>query len=103
MAQAAARWWPHPAVAAVVLVALLFSPLGWELDLHHVTGHGGWVATDPNSRATGELAWHLLFLVGFTALAVGLALLGHDRSLPHLAVTVSGASALALGQLASGA
>jgi hypothetical protein len=46
-----------------------------------VTGRGGWVATDPNSRATGELAWHLLFLVGFTAPAVGLVLLGHDRSL----------------------
>jgi hypothetical protein len=102
IAVACARWWPHPAEGAVVLLVLLFSPLTWELDLYHVTGAGGWVATDPNSLATSELAWHLMFLGGFAALSVGLALLRYDRRLPHLTIALTGACALAVGQLASG-
>lgn len=102
VAVAAARWWPHPAVAPVVLIVLLFSPLSWQLDLYQVTGRGGWVPTDPSSLATGELAWHLTYLLGFAVFASGLALLRHDRRLPPVALTAAGAFFLALGQLAPG-
>jgi hypothetical protein len=46
LAVATARWWPHPAAGLAVLVVLLFTPMSWALDLHHVTGRGGWVPTD---------------------------------------------------------
>jgi hypothetical protein len=102
VAVATARWWPHPAVAPVVLVVLLFSPLTWELDLHHVTRDADWAPGGPGSLGTGELAWHLVFQVGLSVLAVGLALLRHHRRRPLIALTVAGAVALVLGQLAPG-
>jgi hypothetical protein len=102
IAIAAARWWPHPAAALLVLLVLLVTPVNWELDLYRVTGRAGWEPADNSSLATSELAWHFVFLTGFSVLAAGLALLRHDHRLRLVAVTAVGAAALIVGQLEPG-
>lgn len=90
IAVAAGRWWRHSVAAVLVPVLLLISPFLWLVPLmmqgghygHYETGHYVGEVTD------GQLAWHLLFLVGTLGLA-GTGALLRDRRRRGLVVAAT--------------
>jgi hypothetical protein len=87
------RWTQRPVLAPLLMLVLLIGPIGWSIP---------WVLYEtaelaPGDWILGDAGWHLLFLGGVGATASGLTLLYDSRRPLHVALTVVGLTALAIG------
>lgn len=99
LAVAAGRWWTHPVAAFLTPIVVLFSPFMWAVPLIREGGHHGHYETRAyiGEVTQGELAWHLLFLVGLLGLAISGAYLRDDRRRGLFAVAVVALAAVVGG------
>jgi hypothetical protein len=101
LAVAAGRWWRHPTAGFLVPLLLFFSPMLWGVALYQRGGpHNAWGTDDYlGTITTGDLTWHLVFLLGYLTLAVAGALARHDRRPGVLAVGLVGIVAMVGGYI----
>lgn len=99
IAVAASRWWSHPIASVLVALLLLISPFFWMVPLMVEGGPYGHYETLVyiGEVTAGELAWHLVFLVGLLAFTVAGALLRDDRRRGVLVLAAVGLVGMVVG------